>query len=73
MFIWETVGKTQFVISENDVELLAIVWPWATVELAKHYIILLPETVKFWGIDLLIDLKIKIESESEDLEIESCS
>ena len=31
------------------------------------------ETVTFWGIDLLADVEIEIESELEDLEIEGCS
>ena len=47
--------------------------PWTPVELAKQHLILLLETVKFWGIDLLKDVEIEIESELEDLEIKGCS
>ena len=46
---------------------------WTPVELAKQHLILLLETVKFWGIDLLKDVEIEIESELEDLEIKGCS
>ena len=74
VFVTGTVDKTALlVISENEVELLTNVLPWTPVELAKQYLILLLETVKFWGIDLLIDVEIEIESELEDLEIKGCS
>ena len=43
------------------------------VELAKQYLILLLETVKLLGKDLLTDVKLEIESELEDLEIKGCS
>ena len=51
------------VISENGVELLTNVLPWTPVEPVKQHLILLLETVKFWGIDLLTDVEIEIESE----------
>ena len=51
------------VISENRVELLTNVLPWTPVEPVKQHLILLLETVKFWGIDLLTDVEIEIESE----------
>ena len=51
------------VISENGIELLTNVLPWTPVEPVKQHLILLLETVKFWGIDLLTDVEIEIESE----------
>ena len=48
------------IMSENDVELLTNVLSWTPVELAKQYFILLLETVKFWGRDLLTDVVIGI-------------
>ena len=64
-----TVDKIHLlVISENEVELLTNVLPWTPVELANQHLILLQETVKFWGIDLLTNFEIEIESELEDLE-----
>ena len=77
VFVTGTVDEIHLlVISENEVELLTNVLPWTPVELAKQHLILLLETVKFWGIDLLKDVDIEIESELEDLEIkgaQSCS
>ena len=61
------------VISENGVELLTNVLPWTPVEPVKQHLILLLETVKFWGIDLLTDVEIEIESELEGSEIKGCS
>ena len=73
VFIIGAVDKTHLlVISENEVELLTNVLPWTPVELAKQYLILLLETVKFWGIDLLTDAEIEIKSELEDLKIKCC-
>ena len=64
VFVTETVDEIHFlVIYENEVELLTNVLPWTPVELAKQHLILLLETVKFWGIDLLTDVEIEIESE----------
>ena len=64
MFVTRTVDKTHlFAISENEVELLTDVLPWTPVELAKQYLILLLEIEKFWGVDLLTDVEIEIESE----------
>ena len=51
------------VISENKVELFTDALPWTPVELARQHLVLLLETVKFWGIDLLTDVEIEIESE----------
>ena len=48
--------------------MLTNVLPWTPVELAKQFLILLLEIAKFWRIDLLIDVEIEKESESEDLE-----
>ena len=60
-----TADKTNLlVIPENEVELLSR----TPVELANQHLILLQETVKFWGIHLLTDVEIEIESELEDLE-----
>ena len=74
MFIRGTLDKTHLLlISENEVELLTNVLPWTSDELAKEYLILLLETVNFWGIDLLKDGEIEIESKLEDLEIKTCS
>ena len=74
VFVTGTVDEIHLlVISENEVELLTNVLPWTPVELAKQHLILLLETVKFWGIDLLTDVEIEMESELEDLEIRSCS
>ena len=74
MFITGTVDKTHLlVIPENEAELLNNVLPWTLDKLAKQYLILLLETVKFWGIDLLRDVEIEIESKLEDLEIKGCS
>ena len=50
------------VISENEVELLTNALLWTPVELAKQHLILLLETVKLWGIDLLTDVEIEVES-----------
>ena len=61
------------VISENEVELLTNVLPWTPAELAKQHLILPLEKVKFWGIDLLKNVEIELESELEDLEIKRCS
>ena len=64
VFATETVDEIHFlVIYENEVELLTNVLPWTPVEPAKQHLILLLETVKFWGIDLLTDVEIEIESE----------
>ena len=64
VFVTETVDEIHFlVIYENEVELLTNVLPWTPVEPAKQHLILLLETVKFWGIDLLTDVEIEIESE----------
>ena len=74
MFVTGTVDLTHLlVISENEVELLTYVLFWTPGEFTKQYLILLLETVKFWGIDLLADVEIEIESELEDLEIKGCS
>ena len=74
VFVTGTVDEIHLlVISENEVELLTNVLPWTPVELAKQHLILLLETVKFWGIDLLKDVEIEIASESEHLEIKGCS
>ena len=74
VFVTGTVDEIHLlVISGNEVELLTNVLPWTPVELAKQHLILLLETVKFWGIDLLKDVEIEIESELEDLEIKGCS
>ena len=67
VFITGTADKT------HDVELLTTVLPWTPVELAKQYLILLLETVKFVGKYFLTDIEIEIESWLEDLEIEVCS
>ena len=56
-------------MSENDAELLTNVLPWISVELAKQYLMLLIETVKFLVIDLLTDVETEIELELEDLPI----
>ena len=73
VFVTETVDEIHFlVIYENEVELLTNVLPWTPVELAKQHLILLLETVKFWGIDLLTDVEIEIESKLQDLEIKGC-
>ena len=50
------------VISENEAELLTNALLWTPVELAKQHLILLLETVKLWGIDLLTDVEIEVES-----------
>ena len=63
--------KDLLVVSENEVELLTNVLPWTRVELVKQHLILLLE--KLWGIDLLKDVEIELESELEDLEIKGCS
>ena len=64
VFVTETVDEIHLlVIYENEVELLTNVLPWTPVEPAKQHLILLLETVKFWGIDLLTDVEIEIESE----------
>ena len=60
---WTEDEVLLLVISENGVELLTNVLPWTPVEPVKQHLILLLETVKFWGIDLLTDVKIEIESE----------
>ena len=74
VFVTGTVDEIHLlVISENEVELLTNVLPWTPVELAKQHLILLLEKVKFWGIDLLKDVEIELESELEDLEIKGCS
>ena len=67
VFITGTADKT------HDVELLTTVLPWTPVELAKQYLILLLETVKFVGKYFLTDIEIEIESWLEDLEIKVCS
>ena len=56
-------------MSGNDAELLTSVLPWISVELAKQYLMLLIETVKFLVIDLLTDIETEIELELEDLRI----
>ena len=56
-------------MSGNDAELLTSVLPWISVELAKQYLMLLIETVKFLVIDLLTDVETEIELELEDLPI----
>ena len=56
-------------MSGNDAELLTNVLPWISVELAKQYLMLLIETVKFLVIDLLTDVETEIELELEDLRI----
>lgn len=56
-------------MSGNDAELLTNVLPWISVELAKQYLMLLIETVKFLVIDLLTDVETEIELEIEDLRI----
>ena len=59
VFVTETVDEINLlVISENVVELLTNVLPWTRVELGKQHLILLLETVKIWGIDLLTDFEI---------------
>ena len=74
VFVIGTVHEIHFlVISGNEVELLSNALLWTPVELAKQQLILLLETVKFWGIDVLIDVEIEIESELKDLEIKGCS
>ena len=73
-FVTGTVHKTHLlVITEDEVELFINVLPWNPVESAKQHLILLLEKVKVWGIDLLTDVEIEIESELEDLEIKGCS
>lgn len=56
-------------MSGSDAELLTNVLPWISVELAKQYLMLLIETVKFLVIDLLTDVETEIELELEDLRI----
>ena len=56
-------------MSGNDAELLTNVLPWISVQLAKQYLMLLIETVKFLVIDLLTDVETEIELELEDLRI----
>ena len=56
-------------MSGNDAELLTNALPWISVELAKQYLMLLIETVKFLVIDLLTDVETEIELELEDLRI----
>ena len=56
-------------MSGNDAELLTNGLPWISVELAKQYLMLLIETVKFLVIDLLTDVETEIELELEDLRI----
>ena len=73
VFVTGCVNEHLLVISENEVELLTNVLPWTPVELAKQHLILLLETVKFWGIDLLKDVEIEIASELEDLEMKGYS
>ena len=74
VFVTGTVDEIHLLeISENEVELLINVLPWTPIEFAKQHLILLLETVKFWGIDLLKDVEIEIASELEDLEIKVCS
>ena len=74
VFVTGTVYETHLlVISGNELELLSNALPWTPVELAKQDLILLLETVKFWGIKLLTDAEIEIESELEDLEIKGYS
>ena len=69
-----TVDKTHLlVISENEVQLLTNVLLSTPVKFAKQHLILPLETVKCWGIDLLADVEIELESELEDLEIKGCS
>ena len=59
VFVTGTVDKTHLlVISENEVEWLTNVLPWTPVEFDKQHLLLLLEAVKFWGIDLLTDVKI---------------
>ena len=73
VFVRGTVYKTHLlVMSENNIELLANVLPWLPAELAKQYLMLLLETVKFWGIDLLTYVGTEIESVLENLEIKGC-
>ena len=73
VFVTETVDEIHFlVICENEVGLLTNVLPWTPVDPAKQHLILLLETVKFWGIDLLTDVEIEIESKLQDLEIKGC-
>ena len=63
VFVAGTVDEIHFlVISENKVVLFTMSY----IELQLNLLILLLETVKFWGIDLLTDFKIEIESELED-------
>ena len=61
-----TVDKTHLlVMSENDVE-----WP---TQCLVQYLVLLPETVKSFEIDLLTDVEIEIKSEIEDSKLKGCS
>ena len=57
VFIWAQL----LAMSENDAELLTNLSPWTPVEHAKQYLILilLLETVKSFGIDLLTDVEMK--------------
>ena len=72
-FVTETVDEIHLlIIYENEVELLTNVLPWTPVEPAKQHLILLLKTVKFWGIDILTDVEIEIESKLKDLEIKGC-
>ena len=74
MFATGTVGKAHLLaISKNDVELITNVLLWTPAELAKQYLILPLETVKFWEKDLLADVEIEIEWELEHLEIKDWS
>ena len=54
MFVRGTVDKTHFfVMPENDAELFINTLPWTPVGLVKQYLILLLETVNFFGMNLL--------------------
>lgn len=60
-------------MSKYGVEFLTNVLPWTPFELVKQYLILLQETVRLWGKDLLTGIEIGIESELDDIETKSCS
>ena len=53
------IDKTHLLVtSKNNIEFLTNALPWTPFELAKQYLTLLLETVKFLGKDILTDVEI---------------
>ena len=56
VFVRGTVNKSQLLeMSENDVELLANIFPWTPVELGKQYLILqmLSDIDRYWDRNII--------------------